>query len=122
MIQLSFFRPGEFRCPCCGKEQMDPSFLSQLDMARRMAGVPFHINSGFRCSAHNATLHGSVSDSSHLRGIAADISAMDSPVRYRIVRALMDAGFQRIGIGQTFIHVDADAFKPNPAIWTYATK
>ena len=37
---------------------MDESFLSMLDDARGIAGIPFVINSGFRSKSHNAYVFG----------------------------------------------------------------
>ena len=37
---------------------MDESFLSMLDDARGIAGIPFIINSGFRSKSHNAYVGG----------------------------------------------------------------
>ena len=44
-----------------------------LDDARHKAGVSFVITSGVRCSSHNRAVGGKKS-SSHLKGLAADIS------------------------------------------------
>ena len=47
-----------------------------------------------------------------------DIHCNDGAERLRIVRALIKAGFKRIGINKTFIHVDMDVDKNN-SIWVY---
>lgn len=115
---LTHFVPAEFSCPCCGAWDMNHDFLSKLDRARKYARVPFRITSGFRCPRHNAEVGGKET-SSHLRGYAADIAVTSSAVRFRVVRGLMEAGFTRIGIGKTFIHVDADPDKPDWVTWLY---
>ncbi len=121
-IDATFFKEAEFACKCgCGLVVMSPDFVRRLDIARRMAGCPFHINSGYRCARHNATV-GGVTESSHTKGHAVDISACDSPSRYKILQGLLDAGFHRIGIGQTLIHVDDDPQKEPQVIWIYANK
>lgn len=97
---------------------MDKYFLSKLDEAREMAGIPFHINSAYRTKEHNAKIGGSP-NSSHLKGLAVDISATDSRTRYTILDALLSVGFNRIGIADTFIHVDLDKDKSQNVIWTY---
>ena len=35
------------------------------------------------------------------------------------MKSLMKVGFNRIGVGNTFIHVDIDPEKPIDVIWTY---
>lgn len=109
----------EFSCPCCGKNKMDPQFLLDLDRAREFAKVPFIINSGYRCPIHNKTIKGSSPTSSHKKGLAVDIRAKTSRRRYRVLEGLILAGFTRIGIADTFIHVDSDDEKANEVCWVY---
>jgi len=98
--------------------KMDPEFLELLDDARQLAGVPFKINSGYRTPKRNKTV-GGTENSSHLRGYAADISCTNSTQRFRIIAALIAAGFTRIGIGRSFIHVDNDPLKTPGVSWLY---
>lgn len=97
---------------------MDAQFLEMLDNAREIAGIPFIINSGYRTKAHNKKVGGK-DDSSHLTGHAADIKAVGSRQRYKILEACYQAGFTRIGVGTNFIHVDNDSTKPTEVIWLY---
>ena len=116
---MRFFKLAEFRCPCCGRADMNRDFLEQLDKARELAGVPFVITSGFRCPKHNKEVGGRP-NSAHLRGMAADIAVPDNETRFRILYGLIKAGFKRIGIGKNFVHVDIDIVtKPYPRIWLY---
>lgn len=112
---LEHFTRSEFKCKCCGECKMDPVFLQQLDHARDIAGIPFVIHSGYRCPSHN-TAEGSTSDN-HPLGVAADILCDSGPLRLKIVRALLTAGFQRLGIGKTFIHADLN--DGPTSIWLY---
>jgi len=96
---------------------MKMDFLLKLDKARDIAGIPFKITSGWRSEETNKRV-GGVSNSSHPKGLASDISCNDSNTRQKIVNALIMAGFTRIGIAKTFIHCDTDNDKPN-AIWLY---
>ena len=102
---MHHFKIEEFTCPCCGVQHMDALFLEQIDNARDYAGVPFKINSGYRCPKHNAEV-GSTSKN-HTSGKAADIACGYGPDRMKIVAALIRAGFRRIGIHKLFIHVDS---------------
>lgn len=114
---MSYFKIEEFECSCCGDNDMDLDFLCRLTNARKFAGIPFYINSGYRCETHNKNVGGS-STSSHLKGVACDIKCDCSGKREKIISALIKAGFNRIGVSKTFIHVDSDSDK-NPSIWVY---
>lgn len=96
---------------------MDKTFLAMLDSARERSGMPFVINSGYRTKEHNDALKASKT-SSHLKGLAADISCKSSLQRQKIVTSLIIEGFTRLGIGKTFVHVDHDQSKPK-AVWLY---
>jgi len=87
-----------------------------LQTARLLAKVPFSINSAVRCIKHNKHVGGSV-NSSHILGLAIDIKADTSSKRYRILKALMFVGINRIGVYKDFIHVDIDTNKPSKLIW-----
>ena len=96
----------------------DWDMVMRLDQARAIAGVPFRITSGLRSDEHNARVGGSPG-SAHLTGNAVDIYCESSKHRYLILDALMQAGFDRIGIGRDFIHVDNDRSKPRNVVWLY---
>ncbi len=110
---INFFVREEFLCRCCGEERIARELVLKLDDARRIAGIPMIVNSGYRCPKHNREVDG-FATSSHLRGYAADISTPDHQTRFKIVRALVLAGFQRIIIyrDKRFVHVDVDPEKP----------
>ena len=117
---MRYFTYEEFDSPDVpgSGHQMRDEFLEKLDLARGIAGVPFRINSGMRSYDWNRRVGGS-ENSSHLTGWAADISATSSNRRFLIVKALMEVGFTRIGIGDTFVHVDSDVDKIENCIWLY---
>ncbi len=96
---------------------MNDEFLEMIDKARSIANIPFKINSGFRTKEHNKKIGGS-EKSSHMNGVACDIHCVDSHSRQIIVNALIQAGFKRLGIANSFIHADTDQFKKD-AIWLY---
>mgnify|MGYP003115194865 CR=1 FL=1 len=97
---------------------MQQEFLDRLDESRHIAQVPFRINSGFRTSEHNMRV-GGTETSSHLTGWAADISATTSNRRWVIIHALLQVGFTRIGVADTFVHVDSDPGKAQNVMWLY---
>jgi len=109
-------------CPCgCGMTITDDELWSKLEKARELAGVPFTITSGARCPWYNDEKKGFSKTSSHREGLAVDIATPTSEVRYRIVKALMDAGFVRLGYNgpKKFVHVDVDKKKPSPLLFDY---
>jgi len=99
------------------ENNMNKDFLFVLDEAREFAGIPFVINSAYRSPEHPLSIKNP--SSSHIKGLAVDIKATDSNTRFKIVKALMTVGFTRIGIADTFIHVDLDLDKTQNVIWTY---
>jgi zinc D-Ala-D-Ala carboxypeptidase len=115
---MIYFNAIEFKCPCCQEIKIKSALVIKLDRARHDAGVPFKVNSGFRCFHHNKAVGGSPL-SAHMGGWAADIAATNSVSRFKIVSGLIRAGFRRIGIAKTFIHADDDPDKPGPVIWIY---
>jgi|TARA_Y100001937_G_scaffold2379_1_gene2983 uncharacterized protein YcbK (DUF882 family) len=124
-MTLKYFKRDEFDSPDKpgSGEMMDDNFLERLDIARDIYGYPMIVTSGFRSIEYQRELieRGlkAAKNSSHLLGLAADIYCDDSRKRYLMVEAFLDAGFRRIGIGSTFIHVDLDEAKPQDVIWTY---
>jgi len=116
---FEYFRLMEFMCPCCQQVRpMQHTFINLLDKARAIANVPFVITSGYRCKDYNKYV-GGVADSSHTKGYAADIQVENSHMRCKMLAALISVGFNRIGIADTFIHVDMDPDKPANVIWLY---
>tara|TARA_R110000737_G_scaffold52175_1_gene73601 strand:+ start:39 stop:362 length:324 start_codon:yes stop_codon:yes gene_type:complete len=96
---------------------MDVNFLAKLDEAREYAGIPFIINSAYRSPTHPESIKNPTS--SHIKGLAVDIRAIDSSTRGAVLEALRSVGFNRIGIASTFIHVDLDVEKSQNVTWTY---
>lgn len=113
---MTYFTLDEFACKHCGKNLIHSSFVDRLDRARGLAGIPFVINSGYRCDEHDKSIGGK---GNHPSGYAADIMAASSKQRFKILQALLAVGFNRIGIGETFIHVDCNPEKPSGVIWSY---
>ena len=122
---MKYFKLSEFDSPDMvgSGEAMDREFLSRLDQARSLCDIPFRITSGYRTKEYNEGLlargYKASANSSHLKGLAADIACTNSAARHIIVSALLKVGFNRIGIADTFIHVDKDPSKPANVIWTY---
>ena len=122
----TYFKLSEFDCrstPGSGAKFMDLRFLRRLAHSRHISGIPFIITSGYRTKEYNEKLIQdglrASKNSPHLRGYAADISCTDSHQRSKIINSLITSGFNRIGIGKSFIHVDSDPNLQSNLIWTY---
>ena len=67
------FKTQEFACHHCGKLLLDQRLINMCQTIRDELGVPVRVNSGYRCEKHNAEV-GGVKNSTHTRGLAADLS------------------------------------------------
>lgn len=117
---IQYFTPDEFECPGMpgSGEYMKREFVEVLDAIRHECAFPFRITSGWRSIEHNARIQG-VTNSPHLRGYAADVSAQTSRHRFAIVNAAIRHGISRIGVGSSFVHLDNDPSKVNRLLWLY---
>ncbi len=132
-----FFSLYEFACPCdrdCGvgtqQKEIDTKLLELLDKARAQLKRPIIISSGARCIDHNRdeggkekSSHIALTSSDGLKTIAVcravDIVVPNSLHRFHLVSALLFAGFNRIGIGKTFVHADTNPNLPF-RMWVYS--
>jgi hypothetical protein len=63
---------------------------------------------------------GGVSESSHTLGLAADVKCITSRLRYAMLKQIyLEGYFNRVGLGNHFIHVDHDPSKPSDVVWMY---
>jgi zinc D-Ala-D-Ala carboxypeptidase len=117
---MKYFNYSEFDSPDVqGSGQlMDKTLLQMLDDVRDKYDKPIHITSGFRTPQHNEEV-GGVETSSHLKGLAVDISCINPKDRFDLINCLLDVGFSRIGVAKTFIHADIDPDKTKGVMWTY---
>jgi len=123
---LKFFKYNEFDSPDLkgsGEKFMDKGFLRILDNARKIAGVPFKITSGYRTAQYNIELkkkgYHVAKNSSHMKGLAVDISTPNSKTRYAVIEALRLQNVTRIGVGKSFVHCDIDNSKSQNVMWHY---
>ena len=129
---MKYFRYKEFDSPDLkgsGKKMMKPHFLDFIDELRNRCKFPFVITSGFRTHEYNNSLvesprYKASSKSSHLKGIAADVSIRDSKRRALFIGHAVELCHEldlpvRVGISSTFCHIDLDTEKNSPRIWVY---
>lgn len=96
-----YFKPGEI-------VGLQDSLVSMLDTSRGISNTPYVITSGFRTPEQNKAV-GGVTNSSHLRGLAADIACTNIN-RGAILKGLLTCGTPVfIEVAEKHIHVDVDS-------------
>lgn len=131
MISVRNFSTSEVVCRHCGKENMADSTMLKAQAARDHAGRPIYVSSGSRCPVYNAAVGGKP-DSSHIFTPTKESHALDftlvnpsaprkmtSRELFILFEALKEAGFERLGVSEWFIHADDDPEKPERCLWLY---
>lgn len=118
-MYFKYFTYEEFDSPDIqgSGQMMSDRLIALLDDVREEYGKPIRISSGYRTEQANIEA-GGVSNSSHLKGLAADLKVRNSKERYELLCILLKH-FNRIGVGKGFIHVDIDGAKTPNVVWTY---
>lgn len=106
--------------PPCKIEDLASELVERLVYAQHIAGFAFDFSCGYRSQSYELS-KGRKGTSSHSRipCLAVDIVTLDSHVRFKVVTALLMAGFPRLGIGKNFVHADIDETKSHPIIFHY---
>jgi uncharacterized protein YcbK (DUF882 family) len=115
-MDLSYFKLSEFNCQETDENNMNEDFLIKLDELRHICGFPFIVTSGYRSSIHSLEIR-KEKPGTHAEGIAADIKIAGAGKRHIIVSNAIKLGFNGIGIGENFVHVDTR--NGIPVMWTY---
>jgi hypothetical protein len=120
--ELKHFTPAEFTKPLV----LGYEFMKWLDEVREAAGVVMLVSSSYRTPEHNAAV-GGAGDSAHTEIPCDAVDIRKNPKtavtwnhdRFRIVRAAIAHGCQRIGIYQDdSIHLDrTEDVRPAPRLW-----
>lgn len=118
MYISKYFKDDEFSRVACSRSDILDSSLERLDRAREIAGVPFVLTSAYR-SPESELQKGRSGSGAHTIGRAFDVRCLTNEERWRIVFGALAAGFRRIGIGSTFVHMDDSPDHPSPRIWLY---
>lgn len=111
---IEFFSKKEFKCKCGGRycdgypADIDLTMVKYADEIRRRIGKPLGVNSGLRCSQHNAN-EGGVSNSQHLYGTAVDLGKPSgvTPAEMAAVAEAVMGNTGGIGIYSWGIHIDS---------------
>ena len=101
---FKYFTYEEFDSPDVqgSGQMMSEDLILILESIRNELGKPVIITSGYRTEAHNEKVGGKP-NSSHLKGLAADIACKDSKYRFELIRELIEHGIDRIGVSDTFV-------------------
>ena len=112
-----YFNDKELGCQCGCGFMPEAALMDKLDSLRGAWGKPLNLNSCARCATHNAKV-GGAAHSQHVQGKAADISTNNfTGTDYKdFVSLSRKMGFNGIGQGSSFIHID---IRPTVANWTY---
>ena len=123
------FDHSEVACKCgeCkGQARISHDLMLALQTIRDKLG-PLSINSGIRCSRHpeskdrptSSHIPRDLDDLEGKCGHAVDVNAENSRHKFKIVEAAIRVGIRRIGVGNSFIHLDNDKTKSQAVMWTY---
>lgn len=132
---MTFFSPEEDRCKCGRPECPAPrvvqaAFQAHRDELRVRLGRPLLVRSGIRCEFWNAR-EGGETPSAHVTACATDFSAETGREKFQLVAGAICRPdceycrtgrlFTRIGVGKSFVHVDASTDPHHPAyvLWAY---
>ena len=118
------FKVSEFTCHCgCGANEIDQRVINMAQTIKDALGVPVHVNSGYRCEAHNKRVDGA-KNSKHMKGLAADLSCSLGAVKmFETVKKLKAEGklpdLDYCIRYKTFIHIDCGGKRKN--MWEVRT-
>lgn len=100
-----YFHPKEIASHDTGRVLVDLHSLRCLENLRKLIGRPLIVTSGYRTPAHNKAV-GGATNSLHMQGKAFDLRFASGLGRIEIIHQAGIAGFQGIGVYDTFVHVD----------------
>ena len=115
------FSNNELSCNHCGKNEMDPEFLSWLEQVRELYGKPMVLSSAYRCPEYNAQVSSTGTTGPHTTGKAVDVLVNGKDAvrleRAAVLLCVNGKGTKQKGPwGGRFLHLDLVDRK---AIWSY---
>jgi len=121
-----FFTDKEMKCKCakCKHAYLQVELMEKVTEARKSAKIPFIITSGCRCPEHNKKVGGAVNsdhlaDEKNLICCGVDIQCTNDRNRFKIIKALLDAGIDRLGFSTIFIHAGISGRNAGEVAWFY---
>lgn len=97
--------------------EMKPELADRLLDLKNKWGKKFTATSGMRSDEKNKEVGGK-KDSAHLLGEAVDISTPNENVAIHLAVQAKKTGFNRIGVGKNFVHLDISKTLPQTS-WVY---
>ena len=122
MITSKWFTEKEFNnlTPSCSLQDMEQKTMDKLDAARDIADIPFVLTCAYRSSQWDKSKGRSGTGAHTLNPCpTVDIRCNTDANRWKIVNALIKAGFKRIGIAKSFVHADDSKKHSQEVIWLY---
>ena len=125
---IKHFKPTDFKCSCgkCNGTPMNIDVVRKLDEIREKIGLPFRIMYGAVCP-HAGTKGPRDFPVEHFPDpetgecYSVDIkcpSQGEAPTfRYQFLKAAIEVGFKKIGLGRAHIHVDDHPGSKNETVW-----
>lgn len=115
-----YFMLTELACACGCDILPEIVFLERLEAAREIYGHPMIVTSGMRCQEYQRYINPDVPVSGHT-GWGVDIRCR--PIyRLPMLRAVIAAGFNRIGLYDGHIHFDCHPNLPPDRVWLGKSK
>ena len=107
-------------------EKLNASLTEKLLLLEKAIGFELVVTSGRREPAKNLKA-GGVKNSAHLpdendEAVGVDVVCLESGKRFAIVFQALALGFVRIGVGETFVHLDLAVHLPQRMLWHYYPK
>lgn len=99
-------------------QDVDQRLLVLMDAVRAMVGRPLTFSCAYR-SKEWELKKGRSGSGAHTEGLAVDFRVSNGAERWQIVSAAMKLGVKRIGVANTFVHLDLSKRLPQNVIWTY---
>ena len=128
MKTSKYFAPREFeRCtPPCSIEDVNQELLNRLDTLREACGIPLLLSCAYRTKEWDRS-RGRTGNSAHTEidkennpdCKAVDIRCYSDATRMLIVSRAIELGFTRVGIENSFIHLDISTILSQNVMWTY---
>jgi len=118
---------SDAKCRCCGTlpnevvRNVMKLKRKLIELQSKLPYFPLQILSFYRCQKNNEKV-GGVPNSAHMQGLAVDIAADTSRLKYLIVKHSLELGINRIGLYPWGVHLDIDESKVSEVIWLHTDK
>lgn len=123
-----YFTKEEMQCKCGCEGLPQHEMMVKLDEMREIAGFPFVVTSGYRCSDYNSRMAGTGPHGPHTTGLAVDLLT-HSYRAHAMIDLALEFDVRGIGVRQKglhngrFLHFDwikpGSAIHPRPTVWSY---